>query len=753
MNVRLHAPAAVLFALIAGLSSAPPVTARQLPVEDSARDPLHIPRIDAPITLGRFTEQPVWHSVEPLPVQMHVPTFGGEPSERTEFRVVHDGRYLYFACWNFFEDASRIQDFSLERNQVGWDSDNCGIFLDTLNDEENALVFMTWPSGNRTDFALTNDAQSPMNTDWNSFWDVVVTGDERGWFAEFRIPFSSLLLQADGGQVVMGASFSRNLSWNNERITHPSVAPGFGVFSFARPSQMRKVVLEGVERERPVYLTPYSLAGGGFRHVLNGARTSWERDSENVGEVGLDLKAALSSNLTLDLTFNTDFAQIEADDQQVNLSRFSLFFPEKRRFFQERTANFDFSLGGQDRLFHSRRMGLADGRPVRIYGGARLVGRVGEWDVGLLNMQTGESELQPSENQGVLRVRRRVLNANSYVGGIVTSRVASGGGYNVLYGGDAILRVADRDYLALTWTQSFDDRVDDSAEGVVRPLDRALFRVHLERRGEDQFNYSLDVSRAGEAFEPGLGFLRRGGTEKFEGDLGYGWRPGPESALLRYNVAIEGAAFRRNRDGTLETFELGFRSLVETRGAHQLTLTVPFRRENLARGFSLPAGAGVPEGVYTFVQGRLQYRAPPRWVFRPSVTIEGGSFFDGRQVSVTFGPNWSPSKHLSISGNYRVDHVRFSARDQRFTAHVAQLRTEVMVSNALSAAAFVQYNSAGRLAVANVRLRYNPREGNDLFIVWNEGWITDPFDFDPVRPRSDERTILLKYSHTLTFGL
>jgi hypothetical protein len=738
--------------VLTGASVALPLPAGQLLPEHGAVDPLLVERIDGPIAIGSFTEHPAWNSVDPLPVRMHVPTFEGEPSERTEFRVVHDGQYLYFACWSFFSDATRIQDFSLERNQVGWDSDNCGIFLDTLNDEENALVFMTWPSGNRTDFALTNDAQAPMNTDWNSFWDVVVTRDERGWFAEFRIPFSSLLLQSEGGAVTMGLSASRNLSWNNERITHPSVPPGFGVFSFARPSQMRKIILEGVERERPLYVTPYSLAGGGYTHALNGAQTAYERETDHVGEVGLDLKYGFTSNLTLDLTVNTDFAQIEADDQQVNLSRFSLFFPEKRRFFQERTANFDFSLGGQDRLFHSRRIGLAQGQPVRIYGGARLVGRVGEWDVGILNMQTGESEFLPSENQGVVRLRRRVINTNSYVGGIVTTRFGSGGEYNVLYGADGIVRISERDYVTLNWAQSFDDRVGDEGEGSPGQLDRALFRLHWERRGEDQLSYSLDLARSGEAFEPGLGFLRRRDFTKLEADLGYGWRPGPESPLLRYNASVEGAGIRRNGDGTLETLEAGLRTVLETKGSHQWTLTIPFRRENLDRGFSLPSSTEVPGGVHTFVQGRLQYRAPPRWVLRPNVTVEGGQFFDGRQLSLSLGPNWSPSMHLRVSGNYRVDHVRFSQRDQQFTAHVARLRTEVMFSNALSAAAFVQYNSAESVVVANVRFHYNPREGNDLYIVWTEGLVTDRFDFDPVRPGSSERTILLKYSHTLTFG-
>jgi hypothetical protein len=241
------------------------------------------------------------------------------------------------------------------------------------------------------------------------------------------------------------------------------------------------VTLEGIRRRNPVYATPYLLGGAGRSHALTPDRSAFLAADQGVREVGLDLKYGVTSNLTLDLTYNTDFAQVEADEQQVNLTRFSLFFPEKRLFFQERGNIFDFEMGGNDRLFYSRRIGMNAGEPVPIHGGARLVGRVGGWDVGLLDMQTAAYGGLPTQNFGVGRVRRQVLNQNSYVGAMVTGRHGAGAD-NLVYGIDGLLRVAGQDYLTLNWAGS-----RSGAEPLVEPfVDRSFLRLRWQRRGNDR---------------------------------------------------------------------------------------------------------------------------------------------------------------------------------------------------------------------------------------------------------------------------
>jgi len=513
---------------------------------------------------------------------------------------------------------------------------------------------------------------------------------------------------------------------------------------------MRKIVLEGVERGEPFYVTPYGLVGGGHAHTLES--DGYQRARSTVREIGADLKHAVTPNLTLDLTLNTDFAQVEADDQQVNLSRFSLFFPEKRQFFQERASVFDFSLGGNERLFHSRRVGLVGGEPVRIYGGARLVGRVGEWDVGFLDMQTAAHREVPSENLGVLRLRRRVLNPNSYLGGIVTSRMSTEGERNVVAGADALLRLFGQDFLTVNAASSFGGEGAAPGAGSTGALARSLLRVHWERRGLDGPVYAAGVTRVGAAFEPDLGFLLRRDYVRGEGMLGYGWRPGEAAVLLRHGVAAEGTIHRRNRDGSVESAEVGPRWVLETRGGHRWTVRAPFRYEDLDDTFRLSDEAAVPAGSYRFGGVALEQVLPPSARVQGTLRVEAGSFYDGRRTSASASSTWRASRHLRFDGTYQFDRVDFSERQERFTAHVMRVRTEVMATTALSAVVFAQHNTVGRALVFNFRLRYNPREGNDLYLVVNEGRVTDPLAFDPVRPRSDRRTLLVKYARTVRLG-
>jgi len=521
-----------------------------------------IPLVRGEITLDGRVDEAAWEAVPVFPATMHTPNFGLEPSEATEFRVVHDGTYLYVSCRNYDSEPTGVRASSLERDLGGYASDWCILILDTFADKETGLLFGTTPAGLRTDMIFANDTEGGANFNWNTFWDAAAYQDDRGWYAEIRIPFTSLRFQRSDAGVVMGISMVRVIARKNEFSTFPAISPQWGGFSTYKASQTREVLIQGAQQADPLYITPYGIAGRGHSHTTNSDETGYDRDRDALGEVGLDVKYGITSNLTLDVTANTDFAQAEADNQQVNLTRFSLFFPEKRAFFQERSNVFDYSLGGVERLFHSRRMGLAEGDLVRIYGGGRLVGRIGEWDVGALNMQTAAAEPEgtsgttgasggvgSSENLGVFRMRRRFLNDNSNIGAILTTRTGNATSENVVYGLDALMRVFGEDYLTLNWAQSFDPNVV-GADGF---FDRGLARVFWERRGIDGFTYEVDLTRSGETFEPALGFMFRRNYAKDAAKVSYGWRPGVESRVRTAGLALEGTAYRRLRDGSLET--------------------------------------------------------------------------------------------------------------------------------------------------------------------------------------------------------
>ena len=284
---------------------------------------------------------------------------------------------------------------------------------------------------------------------WDTFWDVKTTQDDNGWYVEMRIPFSSLRFQTVQELVSMGLIINRTISYKNEVNTYPAMDPKYGFSAATKPSLAADVNFENIQPSKPIYISPYVIGGYSKLYQINDEYTAYVPDVKKEFNSGFDIKYNINSNLTFDATVNTDFAQVEADNQQVNLTRYSLYFPEKRMFFQERSSLFSFSLGGRSDLFYSRNIGLSAGyTPLRIYGGARLIGKIGKWEMGVLDMQTEKYDtITPSENFGLFRVRKQVINPNSYVGGIFTSRLGMNGDYNLAYGVDGIFKVFGEDYL------------------------------------------------------------------------------------------------------------------------------------------------------------------------------------------------------------------------------------------------------------------------------------------------------------------
>jgi hypothetical protein len=740
---------AFLLSTIVAYALAPGTVAAQAPRNGPAGEPpLVLPRSAGPIVPDGEIEVAEWAGAVEIVGMMHLPDFGAEPTERTEFLLAYDDDYLYLGCRAYDSEPESIRVTTLERDVAIFATDACGIRLDSYNDEENSLLFNVTPAGVRTDWAFANDASGAPNQDWNAFWDAGGRMTDYGWSGEMRIPFSSLGFQVQEGRIVMGFALARSIVRRNELTVHPAIPPNWGPQSLAKPSQMRKLILEGVEPEHPVYVTPYALGGAGYTHALDALGTGYDRDDNRVTEAGLDIRYGLTRNLNLDLTANTDFAQVEADDQQVNLTRFSLFFPEKRRFFQERAAVFEVSLGGNERLFHSRNIGLVDREQVRIFGGARVIGRVGEWDLGFIDMQTDEHGTAPSENLGVLRLRRRVLNQFSYLGGIVTSRLGDDGSHNVLWGTDAVVRLFGQDYLTLDWAQSFDD-TDGAGIDV---LDRSLARLNWQRRGTDGLTYATNWVRAGPTFQPGMGFLRRRDYLMGDALVGYGWRAPAGSGLNRYGGYVAAEFFRRNTGDGVESAAYAAGGDLESRAGHRAAVNVTRRYEDLVAPFVLSPTASVPVGSYWFLEGSASYTPPNGALFRPTFNVAGGQFYDGTRVSFSVSPSWSLSRHVALGGTYELNRVRFGDRGQEFTSHIGRLRTDLTFTTRTSAAAFAQYNSAADIVVLNLRFRYNPAEGTDLYIVWNESLNSDRYAVDPTEPLSQERTLMVKYARTFTLG-
>jgi len=713
-----------------------------------------IPRLTDSITFDGKPFEKAWDSISPFPMIMHSPVFGKPITERTEIMVAHDDKFLWVGARLYDRDPSNIQVASKKRDEIAGQSDFFSILLDTYDDNENAVLFMTNPSGLRTDMTINYDAEGdmsspasmPMNTSWNTFWDVLTEITGEGWFLEMRIPLSSLRFQDVNGKVTMGLSVCRWIPHLNEFYTYPPIPQNWDM-SFMKPSQAQNVIFEGIESSKPMYITPYVLAGFAQEHVLNDEGTEYNREDKPELNAGIDLKYSLTSNMTMDLTLNTDFAQVEADDQMVNLTRFSLYFPEKRQFFLERASIFDFNTGLSNTLFYSRRIGLNEEEIIPIIGGARLIGRQGPWDIGVMDIQTAKSDTLPSENFGVIRLKRKTFNPYSYLGNIITSRIGIDGSYNLVYGLDGLIRVIGDEYLKLVWAQSFESGQKNNPLA----LNRSRYLINWERRNTVGFSYDLFLAGYGPEFNPGIGFESREDYTNAGGILHFGWMAPEESPLMKQNIHLRNLNYFSVSHNKLESLTLMPGYSIEFKNMMMAILYCGYNYENVFDSIEISDNTYVPPGEYKFWSTEGMCITPMGEPLATSLMIQAGSFYDGRRVSVGLEPVWGMSSSFQLSGFYEFDWVNFSARNVKFLAHIIRLKALYMFSTKLSVSAFIQYNSDEHNVISNFRLRFNPREGNDFYIVYNEGTNTELDREIPTLPRMSDRTLLLKYTYTFRF--
>lgn len=729
-------------------------------ISAQAQDLVSIPRIQGEIRFDGTVNDPCWQNIEPLPMVMHTPIFGNQPTEKSEVMICYDDTYIYVGARLFDSEATKMLITSKKRDEGSNSNESLSIVFDSFNDKENALVFSTTPSGLRTDLAVLNDAMAsnprnpPFNTSWNTFWDVKTTQDESGWFLEMRIPFSSMRFKEDNGKVIMGLICFRRIAHKNEVDIFPAIPPDWGAFSTYRVSKANEVSFDGIKSKKPFYVTPYLLAGYQQDNFLNEAGTVYDMKGSPKLNAGLDVKYGITNNLTLDATLNTDFAQVEADDQQINLTRFSLFFPEKRSFFQERSSIFNFGFEGQSSIFYSRQIGLNKGEQVPILGGGRITGMAGKWDIGFLDLQTqsfdpsdtAQSSL-PSENFGVLRLRRQIINSNSYVGGILTSRIGMDGSYSTAYGVDGIFKILKNDYLNIKLAQVMVANYNNTPFS----LDPTRLFLNWIRFNDKGLGYDFTYTRSGKDFKPSMGFQQRRDYSYYAGSLQYGWLPGATSPLMNHKFELNEEMYYSNSTGDAQTantelaykfnFKQGFGGMVSILNSY----------ENVEREFNFSENASVPAGKYNFTQFVAHVNTSESKTLSLGIDGYAGTFYDGNRLTVGLEPLWNIGSSLQLGLAYEYNHVNFPLRDQAFTGNIARFKTLLMFTTKLSINAFVQYNSTENSLSTNFRLRYNPREGNDFYVVLNEGRNTYRDLEDPRLPVFNNRSILLKYTYTFTF--
>ena len=710
--------------------------------------PYKVYKLQKPIKFDGLSDDDEWSNVKPLPMTMIFPKFRGMQSGRTEIRIAYDENYLYFSGQFFYADSTTVRGNTFARDKYSGD-DSFDALIDSYNDKQNALKFTTNPLGNRNDAAILNDASGEtdwFNRSWDGYWDVKTVIKDNSWFMELRIPFTTLRFQRVNGKVIMGMTLSFFKASNNSRISFPEVPQNIDA-AHLKASLMQEFLFEGITPKKPVYITPYLLGGLYQNNELNNSNSAYQTKNKWTKDAGLDVKYNLSTKLTLDVTANTDFAQVEADDQQINLSRFSLFYPEKRRFFQEGSGIFDFNMGSNTNVFDSRRIGLSpSGQSLHIYGGARLVGRTGKTDIGVLSMEVAPhnepGDTTQLENFSVMRIRHNIINNNSYIGGIVTSRIDKYGNYNFTYGADYYWNIKRSVYLLARYAQSFDSAKENHTSSGSR------FYINLEDRDYQKWFYQFTFSSSGNQFNPGVGFVDRTNFNQAYGRIGYGVFP--LHSKLQYKLfSFSAGSYFNKQTGKVESLNMGPTLDVLWNSGMEVLVNPALFKEDLLAPLPLSANVEIPSKMYTYVGLNISWEAPKTSNVRAYGNIYEGQYYDGWLHSFSIYPTWYASKYLELSPEYEFNYVNFIKRNQNLTSNIFRLRINTALNIHAFTNFFIQYSSLANQIVAQARVRYNFSEGRDIYLVYNENFNSDRANgLLPKLPGTQDRSIVIKFIYT-----
>ena len=706
-------------------------------------------RVDvSPVVDGRLDEE-AWQGAEVLGnFIQRIPRDGAPASEPTEVRVLYTNEALYVGAWLWDSEPDRIVDGEAIRNAPLDDSDAVLLVFDAFADRQNGFVFGTNPSGIEFDGQVTDEgragnlgggggggsgrfqrgAGSGFNTNWDGSWDVATSRDERAWYAEFRIPFSTLRY-GPGDVQTWGFNVMRRIRRYNEESYWSPVPRQYDLVRVSYAG-----FLEGIEppASRNVTLIPYVL-GLAERNYVAG-----DESFRYPGDVGMDAKVQVSSSLTLDLTVNTDFAEVEVDEVQLDLTRFSLRFPEKRPFFLE-NANV-FNVAGRGTIFNSRRIGIRDGKPVPVRVGGRLSGRAGGFNVGLLHIQTGhEGDLLPEQANGdaflVARVARELPN-RSGVGIFFGERRGRGlhGDWNRTYAADGQLGIAEsldlRSYIALTETPG-----RDGPNHYFGLLSSYVTREWQLRAGWRD--------RAGD-FNPEVGVLTRWNFRYYQSSVVRLVRPDRISWLREIRPSVNYSTFRNLETGFEQTTRLRVDSPVEFENGASFSPGFSWVREGVEDPFEIHPDVTVAQATYDGFEAAWRFNTDQSAALSLSGGINAGSFLSGSRRAITLSASARHGSSASASLEVNHNDIRLSEGD--FTATIVAGRVGYFITPQIALQSLFQYSSQLDVWSANVRLGWLGTAGTGLFIVYNDsrgvGLLEGPM----------ARSLVVKYSREFNVG-
>jgi hypothetical protein len=677
-------------------------------------------RVDTPIRIdGRLDEEVYGRFAAITGFVQQEPDEYAAATEKTEAWIFFDEDHVYVSARNWESQPGRRVANEMRRDTAQLrQNDTFAVLLDTFHDKRNGYIFYANAIGGMADSQVTDEG--PPNADWNTVWEVRTSEFDGGWIIEMAIPFKSLRYQP-GRDQTWGVNLRRVVRWKNEWSYLAQVPRALTTFrGLLKVSSAG--TLEGMQvpsGSRNLEFKPFALAGVSTDNTITPA-TSNDRN----GRVGGDLKYGITQNITADLTVNTDFAQVEVDEQQVNLTRFNLFFPEKRDFFLEGLGTFAFAgrasaglaagTGDTPYLFFSRRIGLDQSRVIPIRAGGRATGKAGNFTFGALNVQTADDDVARirEANFTVVRAKADVLRRSS-IGGMLTHRTATPG------------RVGSNDGFGLDTALSFYQNVRFDAYVAAtrttgRDGDNLSYRGFFDYNA-DKFGVQAERLVVEPNFLPEIGFVRRTDMRRNFASGRYSPRPRDIPHLRRLTSATS-LSYVTNNQNRLDTRDAVARVDAEFTNSDVLSVSYTDNFERLTRPFAIATGVNIPVGSYDFHTTRIGYVAGQQRPYSGEVVFETGAFYNGDRTSIALNTGRmqiTPQVSLepSVSINW-IDLVQGS-----FTLKVARTRATYTITPRMFVSGIVQYNSAGNSFGSNVRFRWEYRPGSELFVVY-----TDDFD-------------------------
>lgn len=668
-----------------------------------------------PVIDGRL-DDPAWAAAAVIDrLTQREPKDGAPATEKTEIRILFDEWNLYLGVKCFDSEPGRVVAKEMRRDAELMNDDYFSVIIDTYNDHRNGFAFATNPLGARRD-GLIRDEGASRNSDWDGIWSVKARQGPDGWSAEFAIPFRTLRFSNDRDQT-WGINFHRSIARKREEDFWTPMPRSYGFFGAYKISTYGHLVgLEGIRQGERWQAMPYVIGGGGSDDAGQAFRLK--------GNAGLDLKYRLTPNVMADLTVRTDFAQVESDQEQFNLTRFDLFFPEKREFFLEGGDIFRFGERIDEYeppsslLFFSRTIGLSeDGREIPILGGVKVTGKAGKYDLGLMSILSDRTSYTTDEglpveiertNSAVFRLKRDVFE-KSTIGVMALSKdTLSGGDYNRAAGFDFNLafgrHLQGTGYLAKTFSPGL--RGQDWAGHLSGIYD------------SDFFQNTLSYTDIGGNFNAELGFIPRTDIRKLRWDIGVSPRPGilgiRQSFIFNSLTYIENHAGRmESRNNLTGVFNLFGNGSTIFAGVIQ-------NYEYLSEPFEIKDNVFIPVGGYHYNLGMIWLESDQSRAVGGRAEILAGDFYSGSIFSLESQGRLRISRHLNVEFLYSLDRIGLPVADGRFTTSIAGTRIIYSFSPDLFAKAYIQWNSAEDRFRSNFLIRWIYKPGANLYFIYNE---------------------------------